>query len=186
MREFEFINKVLNNRFLSIEADGKIMEEVKESGHHTPQRVKVIVTSPISSYSLYRFSLDDDDFLPFFGRLKGLKRFCDYVMLVESNDQLTIILIEMKRSKNDNKYKSQLDASRLFMNYVIANAERIKEETGYSDFDPSSIIFRRVKIIADPTYNKLTTKPRNKVLADGRENYIILPLGSNFNPGWVL
>lgn len=71
------------------------------------------------------------------------------------------------------------------MDYVIANAERIKEENGYQDFDSSSIIIRRVKIIAAPI-NKLTTKPRLKALSDGREGYIILPLSQQFNPNWVI
>ena len=185
MKEFEFIKKILNDNFLVKENEGRIMEELKDCPGHKPHKVKIIVTRSISAFSLYRFDPDNEDFLPFFGRVSGLKRFCDYIMLVESNFRLAIILIEMKRSKNDSKYKSQLDASRLFMDYVIANAERIKEENGYPDFDGNSIIMRRVKIIAAPT-NKLTTKPRLKAISDGREGYIILPLSQQFNPSWVI
>lgn len=185
MREFELIDKILNDHFLVTENDSRIMEELKDSPDHKPQRVKIIVTRSITAISLYRFDSDAEDFLPFFGRITGLKRFCDYILLVEANDRLAIILIEMKRSKRDSKYKSQLDASKLFIDYVIANAERIKEENGYHDFDSSSIIIRRVKIIAAPI-NKLTTKPRLKALSDGREDYIILPLSQQFNPTWVI
>ncbi len=185
MREFEFINKILNDHFRVTENEGEFMEELKDCQHLHHHRVKIITTRSISSLSLYRFDPDQYDFLPFFGRLSGLKRFCDYIMLVEANERLIIILIEMKRSKNDSKYKSQLDASRLFMNYVIANADRIKEENGYPYFDGDSITFRRVKIIDAPT-NKLTTKPRLKVLIDGRDEYIILPLCRQFNPYWVI
>lgn len=185
MREFELIDRILNDHFLVAENEDRIMEELKDSPDHKPHRVKIIVTRSVSAISLYRFDPDAENFLPFFGRITGLKRFCDYIMLVETNDRLLIILIEMKRSKKDPKYKSQLDASKLFMDYVIANAERIKEENGYQDFDSSSIIIRRVKIIAAPI-NKLTTKPRLKALSDGREGYIILPLSQQFNPNWVI
>ncbi len=186
MREYEFIDRILNSHFQLQDDESGVLVEAKQCPHHKPQRIKILKTRPISSLSVYRFDPDDEDFLPFFGRITGLKRFCDYVMLAEASERLIVILIEMKRSKNDNKYKSQLDAAKLFMEYVIASAERVKNENGYSDFDGSSIQLRRVKILADPTFNKLTTKPREKVLRDGREGYIILQLGVHFNPLWVI
>lgn len=198
MREFELITKILHDRFLAVREEGAILEETKECRDHGVHRIKLLRTKPIDNTALYRFSLDDEDFLPFYkdsreypdgrseGGPKGLKKFCDYILLVEHNDRLTVVLVEMKRSKKDTSYRDQLDASEIFMNYVTANAERIKNRNDFDDFDSESISYRKVKIVHDPTCDKLTTKPRNKVLSDGRDGYVILPLGKQFNPSWVI
>lgn len=200
MLEYELINRILRPRFSlhATEGDSFIMEETKECGNHGVHRVKVLKTSPVDSISLFRFSLDDEDFLPFYkdsrvfpdghteGGPSGLKDFCDYIMLAEKAGKLTVILIEMKRSKKSTHYASQLSASRQFMDFVIASANRIKSANGYIEFDPESISFRRVKIVHDPTCNKMSTRPRNKALDCGLDENIILHLGKHFNPAWVM
>ena len=72
------------------------------------------------------------------------------------------------------------------MDNIIANAERIKDRNGYSDFESGKIPYRTVKIVHDPTCNKLKTKPRNRALGDSLDSYVILPLGMQFNLSWVL
>lgn len=200
MNEYGFLKRILRDRYISNSApDGiMVMEETKECQDHGVHRVKILKTKPVDNITLYRFSLDDEDFLPFFkdsriypegrteGGPEGLKKFCDYVILSESKERLTVILIEMKRAKKDTGYRDQLDASRIFLDYVIANAERIKDRNGQHGFNASNIEFRRVKIVHDPTCDKLSTKPRRKALTDGRHNCIILPLGKQFNPKWVI
>lgn len=185
MREFEFINSILHDQYLA--ADQSVLEELKECDHHGPHRVRIRNTRPVEDYVLYRFSLDDEEFLPFFkdsreGGPKGLRRFCDYIMLINNDGKLIIALIEMKRSGKDAYYKDQLNASKLFMEYVVANADRIKGLSGYGDFDAQSIVFRKIRV-RKPATNKLTTKPRQSVIEQDKDGYIDYPYPI-FNPAY--
>lgn len=185
MREFDFIREILHDNYLA--QDQSNLVELKECDHHDEHIVRIQSTRPVDDVALYRFSLDDEEFLPFFkdsriGGPKGLRKFCDYVMLINKNDNLTVALIEMKRSANDSGYKSQLEASKLFMDYVIANADRIKDLNDFEDFDSQSIIFRKIRV-RKPATNKFTTKPRNFVIEQDRDGYIDYPF-SIFNPAY--
>lgn len=185
MREFEFINSILHDQYLA--ADQSVLEELKECDHHDHHIVKILKTRPVDDYSLFRFSLDDDEFLPFFkdsriGGPKGLRKFCDYIMLIKRDDRLTVALIEMKRSSKDSEYKEQLEASKLFMDYVIANADRIKDQNGYSDFEIESISIRKIRV-RKPATIKFTTKPKQSVIEQDKDGYIDYPYPI-FNPAY--
>lgn len=185
MKEFEFIRKVLHDFYLAKEQN--VLAETKECAHHSPHMVKIRKTRPADDFVLYRFSLDDNEFLPFFkdsrsGGPKALRKFCDYIMLINSNGKLKVALIEMKRSSRDSDYREQLKASKLFMDYVIANADRIKAQNGYEDFDASDISFRKIRV-RKPATNKLTTKPKQAVIEQDKEGYIDYPY-TIFNPAY--
>lgn len=189
MNEFNFLKDILHPKYLA--DDQTLMVEDKDCDHHAAHTVKIVKTKPITDMSLYRFSLDDEDFLPFFTDSrnkvipgpKGLKKFCDYIILVEKDDKLIIVLVEMKRSKKDPDYKNQLDASQLFMEYVIKSAVRIMNMNGNDDFDERNIVFRKVKI-RKPKSNKFITKPRQKAIDSRLEEYISLDV-NQFNPVWI-
>ena len=112
------------------------------------------------SHTLYRFDLDDKEFLPFFNKSndapKGLRKFCDYVLLVEWNGKPYVMLIEMKRGAPGNAEK-QLKASQTFMEFLYTSAERLHNDFGEDSFNRNNIVIRKVKLKKCKS-NKLLTK----------------------------
>ncbi len=63
---------------------------------------------------------------PFFNRGEALvTSFCDYIIFTENNQQLFVLLIELKKGK-DNVTK-QLNAGKCFAEFVISTVNRVYE-----------------------------------------------------------
>ena len=152
MIEYDLFSRMLSRDFLS--SDQHKMNEPKQSGTHTCD----IVDKGVDHYEVYRYDLDERDFLPFFNKDHndmesgyvspnptpvGLRKFCDYILLAAVNDKLYVVLVEMK-SGNNVGARLQLDASKTFIDYLKASAERIKSMCGSDDFDSRNIILRKV------------------------------------------
>lgn len=133
-----------------------------------PQTAKII-DSGVDTYTLYRFDLDERNFLPFFNNTHigseatveypvpdKLLKFCDYIMLVSKCGKLYVVLIEMK-SGNNAGAGIQLKAAETFMEYVKQTALRIKSYNGYDSFSADNVILRRVLL------KPFKTKPRTKI-----------------------
>lgn len=73
----------------------------------------------------------------------GLRKFCDYILLATVNDKLYVILVEMKSGKPAGATQ-QLAASKTFIDYIKASAERIKSLCDCDEFDSKKIILRKV------------------------------------------
>ena len=154
MDEYEFLNKILDRRYLAPDS-----EHLDEDGVQTAE----IITKPkqkgIEGYTLYRYSLEKDDFLPFFNCTheapEELKSFCDYILLVPYKGILYVMLIELKKDKGN--VTVQLEASRQFFEYVSKTAERIKDANNVS-FDSNNIKTIKIKLKGIPV--KRMTKRR--------------------------
>ncbi len=164
MIEYDLFTQMLSQNFLS--SDQHKMDEPKQAGAHTCD----IVDKGVDYYMVYRYDLDECDFLPFFNKdhddvatgyvspnptPTGLLKFCDYILLVAVNDKLYVILVEMKSAKNNGAHQ-QLDASKIFIDYVKASAERIKTLCGCDAFDSRRIILRKVLLKPAPKIRPTT------------------------------
>lgn len=164
MIEYELLNRMLSGDFLS--TNQQMMEEPKQNGAHTCD----IVEKGIDHFKVYRYDLDKCDFLPFFNKdhddektgyvspnptPAGLLKFCDYILLADVNNKLYIILVEMKSGGNAGA-NQQLAASKAFIDYIKASAERIKTMCGCDDFDSKKIILRKVLLKPAPKTRSIT------------------------------
>ncbi len=182
MVEYDLFTRILSRDFLS--SDQHKMEEPKRAGVHTC----VILDTGIDHYKAYRYDLEERNFLPFFNNKHnderrgieaenptpiGLLKFCDYILLAAVSDKLYVILVEMK-SGNNAGANQQLDASRTFIDYVKASAERIKALCGCNDFKSKNIILRKVLLKPAPKTRPATNIRKNNYQIDfGAEPIIV-------------
>lgn len=182
MIEYDLFTRMLSRDFLS--PDQQVMEEPKQAGAHTC----AIVDKGVDFYKAYRYDLEEFDFLPFFNKehddeergvvtdnptLTGLLKFCDYILLATVNDKLYVVLVEMK-SGNNTGANQQLDASKTFIDYIKASAERIKTLCGYEDFNSRNIILRKVLLKPAPKTRPITNIGKGKSQIDWGANPIVL------------
>lgn len=123
--------EVIHNKYI---VDSTFLEE--------PNVMKVQINGKPSSAecTLYRIDPNKEDPLPFFNRdIEGLKSMCDYIMLVDYQNKLYILLIELKRQGNS-KAKKQLEATKVLFDYIIASAERVGKPIN------NCIHFRKIRI----------------------------------------
>lgn len=150
--DFEYLKWILNHDFLC--EDKERMKELKEVKDKSAQIVQIRKGYGVSDYELYEFgSKENFRLLPFFNRTNNhpklpdapshLIAFCDYIILAEFKNSLYIILVEMKRGETAHA-KIQLQASRMFMDYVLQSAERIKNHNSMENFDSRKVNFRRI------------------------------------------
>ena len=103
----------------------------------------------------------------------GLLKFCDYILLAAVNEKLYFVLVEMKSGTNAGA-NQQLDASKIFFDYVKASAERIKVLCGYEDFDSRNIILRKVLLKPAPKIRPATNIGRRNSQIDWGADPIVL------------
>lgn len=182
MIEYNLFTRMLSWDFLS--ADQHKMAEPKQVATHTC----TIVDKGVDCYKLYRYDSEERDFLPFFNNNhdveergvevvyptpKGLRKFCDYILLAAVNEKLYVILVEMKSGANTGA-NQQLAASKTFIDYIKASAERIKTLCGYDDFDSRNIILRKVLLKPAPTFRPTTNIGRRNSQIDWGDDPIVL------------
>ena len=184
MIEYELFTRMLSWDFLS--PNQYMMEEPKQAGAHTC----IIVDKGVDQFKAYRYDLDVRDFLPFFNKEhddeargyvaenptpSGLLKFCDYILLAAVDEKLYVILVEMKSGGNDGA-NLQLAASKTFIDYVKASAERIKTLCGYDDFDAGNIILRKVLLKPAPKPRPTTNIGRRNTQIDWGADPIVMPI----------
>lgn len=118
---YNSLRKVIHSKYI---VDNTILEE--------PNVMKVQINGKPrdAECTLYRIDPNNGDPFPFFqdkgkGGPKGLKDICDYILLVDYNDKLYILLFELKKQKNDHA-KKQLEATKVFIDYIVASAIRVQ------------------------------------------------------------
>lgn len=110
--------------------------------------------------NLYRFDLDEKEFLCFFNKTdnspEGLRKFCDYVLLVKHDGKTFILLIELKRGDISGADK-QLRASEVFIEFLHKTAERLHQDFGDFSFNRKNIVLRKI-IVKEVKSNKSGTQ----------------------------
>ena len=178
MKDIEFLGWMLNSEFSPQGEETLTMIEPADA-YNKEQRVVVKnSSSSILGMKLYCFNTTDKDFLPFFNPSKdennkppkGLRCFCDYILMVQHESGLFVFLLEMKRGRHDDA-EEQLNASRTFFDYILQSAERIKTENAIRGFNSSTVRYRRI-VIHKVCSNKRITK--NKDLENKDLNDVII------------
>ena len=158
MREFELYTRLLDSQFES--SDQEHMVEAVQG-----QKISLIKKGT-DACKLYRFDIDTSkyDFLCFFNKnhkshstnpgLDDLRKFCDYVLLVDKDGKLYVFPIELKNGGTSGAVE-QVKATEIFMDFIKNTAERIKDKNDYLDFDKNNIFTR--KIIIKGTKNRPLT-----------------------------
>lgn len=147
MSEYDQLCRILDTKFQAtnqywmIESKGII---------HKPQKVEIDVKGRSNiSWTLYRFDLEEKEFLPFFNRTnespEGLRKFCDYILLAEVSNKPYVMLIEMKRGAAEEAEK-QLNASECFVEYLYSSAERLHKDFRDESFNRDNIVLRKIKL----------------------------------------
>lgn len=150
MTELTLLHKILSEKFLA-----KKQHLMQEKDVQTVS----ITNGRKTSYYLYRFDIDEcKDFIPFFNSNDdaptGLRSFCDYLLLVERNSKVYILLVELKSGRKGH-FSEQLKATECFVKYILDTAERIKTNNDFPEFDRNNIDVR--KICVKSINNKKTT-----------------------------
>lgn len=149
MTEYDQLCNILSEEFLSGAQD--VMME-KKGNTRKMQSVNIDDGNRRNlERKLYRFDLEDKEFLPFFDKTdnspEGLRKFCDYVLLVKYQNKTYVLLIELKRGDPAGAGK-QLRASESFMEFLYKTARRLHEDFGDYDFDDREIVLRKVIVKA--------------------------------------
>ena len=157
--EYDLLSRILNSKFLSDNQDKMI--EAKENNIHKKQCVDIDDGKRRNLVRrLYRFDLDKNDFLPFFNNTheapEGLRKFCDYILLVEYMNKTYVLLIELKRGEVSGADK-QLNATEVFMEFLYKTAERISKNSKEYHFNSKNMILRKI-IIKEVKSNKVEIK----------------------------
>ena len=155
MSDFDYVNWIFNPLFLG--KNQEMMIEKRNAKGHKPHIVNIQNGIGVVDYRLYDFgSASNSSFLKFFNNTydspplpdapEGLLAFCDYIITAECGGRLFILLIELKRGKNVSHAKEQIDGAKVFIDYVLNTAERIKDNNNMGDFDKSQVDFRKIII----------------------------------------
>ena len=153
MREYDFLIRLFNPSCRP--TNQALMKEKVCNKGIKPHLVKVTPGRGVTSYSLFEFSnRTNSAWLPFFDNTyqtpgtpdapKNLIALCDYIIVAECMEKTFVILVELKRFNDTAHAKEQLSAGKVFMEYFLATAERIKKKNGQDDFDSRTIEFRKV------------------------------------------
>ena len=157
MTEYDQLCNILSNEFLSVSQD--VMTEKKDATRKA-QRVNIDDGKRRFIWSLYRFDLEEKEFLLFFNKTnnspEGLRKFCDYVLLVNTGSKTYVLLIELKRGNTTGADK-QLKASEVFIEFIHKTAERLYQDFGDFNFNKTNVVLRKI-IIKEVKSNKIGTK----------------------------
>lgn len=171
MSEYEIYTRILAPR-LRPTPQSVLIEKTEKKDH-----IATIEPDRKIIYTLYRYDQKEQKelFFPFFNNthdgehdkaelptLESLLQFCDYILLAEKNGTLYVLLIEMKSGSNGDAVV-QLDASATFMDYVKNTALRIAKLNDYKNFDPDSIIVRKIVLKPAPNTRPTTNLSKSKV-----------------------
>ena len=178
MKDIEFLEWMLNSEFSPQGEDALTMIEPADADNKEQRVVVKNSSSSILGMKLYCFNTTNKDVLPFFNPSKdennkppkGLRCFCDYILMVQHESGLFVFLLEMKRGRHEGA-EEQLNASRTFFDYILQSAERIKTENAIRGFNSSTVRYRRI-VIHKVGSNKRITK--NKDLENKDLNDVII------------
>ncbi|MDR3127566.1 MAG: hypothetical protein LBU08_03760 [Tannerellaceae bacterium] len=79
-------------------------------------------------YLLYTFDKDGEELFPFFKNVSDLKIKADYLIIKEHNGKPFAFIIELKKNKGNPS--KQIEATKVFVEFLISNIDRIKK-SGY-------------------------------------------------------
>lgn len=169
MSEYDQLCRILDREFKT--PNQNLMIESKGTQHKV-QRVRLDGNGRRNLvYTLFRFDLEEKEFLPFFNKTddspEGLRKFCDYILLVEASNKSYVMLIELKRG-DVGLAEKQLKASECFMEYIYSSAERLHQDFGDVTFNRRNITLLKIKL----KKCKSNKRPTKSSLIDKTQEFI--------------
>lgn len=125
MSNLEKLISVLDPKF---KPEDQLMLEEKETDTHSAMTVTI---KNLTDYKhvLYRFDPNESEkFFPYFSRLKHLQKICDYFVFVQKNTNDTIYVFAIELKRGTDATSKQLQASKVFVDYLVKSAQRIYPE----------------------------------------------------------
>ncbi|GAB6013086.1 hypothetical protein [Viscerimonas tarda] len=160
-KQIDSIKKILADKF-AVPDQNKLVEDKAPDGSDSVVMERNIKQETGIDYILYKFDPDKENIFPFFkGSTKGLKKICDYILIVEESNKMYFLLVEMK-SGIDKDAKKQLDATELFAEYVLKSAERVECKIENAQI-------RKIRISEYKSKGKHATRPKD--LEYDKNNY---------------
>jgi hypothetical protein len=151
--QIDKIKKILSDKFLASDQTALCEENTDAQGK--PFRMnRTIISSSEIEYVLYKFDAAKTDIFPYFKdkSIEGLKKICDYVLFAEFGRSVYILLIELKLGTES--AQEQLNATTLFVEYILKNAERVKHQI--QDYH-----IRKIRISEIKSKGKRVTKTKD-------------------------
>ena len=165
----------------------KLVLHEPASEFYPAQTVEVDTNIRNLQYSIYRFDVEKDGLFPFFKKLSskdkgksynGLLQSCDYIMLCAKNEQTHVLLLELKRGGAQDA-QIQLEASRMFIEFVKNTAKRISRIKGNDlPLQEQDIKYHKI-VIAESASDKQTTMPDEQCIKSGDVVTICLSKGES-------
>jgi hypothetical protein len=154
MTKLEIISEILSDDFkINDECKNQLIEKNSDA-ESKPFCMKMPIVSGHSiAYFLYKFDTEKKTIFPYFKKDHGLRKICDYVLFAEAENDMYIFLIELKKGTHNSSGK-QLEASKIFVQYLIDSAKRV----GYGELDKD--IYIRTVRICDASNSKKSTKEK--------------------------
>lgn len=141
MNKIKIINRIINSKFIH---GFDCLEEKRVDFH-----MKITFSERnIEDKLIYKFDVDESkDFFPFFSNETHLKKISDYVILFERRDKLYIIISELKKGFDNSNASKQLEATEIFIKYIISSAKRLGFELTEDDCVFYKIRFSETNIV---------------------------------------
>lgn len=151
--KIDLVKSILADSFIDPAQDKLIEDKSCDKVNPFVMKRNIVSHHDIDEHILYRFDPDKVDIFPFFkNRTTDLKKICDYILFVEQGKSLFILLIEMKLGNISSR--KQLDASEMFINYILESANRVNHKI--SDYH-----IRKIRICEHKSKGKRNTKPKD-------------------------
>ena len=139
MVAFDFIKAILGRKYIPKRIDGKfVLKEEQENQEIT------ILEDDIDEVEVYKYANKDGDIdFPFFNKgsdtPRFLNKFCDYIVVCTRDTKLFVVLVELKSANLFGEAKKQIDAGKIFVNYIFNTFDRLKIQPNnyekYKDID---------------------------------------------------
>lgn len=118
--QLDLVITLLENKY--IDDSTILIEKGKSNGIAFEMKRKIYCRRDIH-YLLFRYNTDKIELFPYFSKVSGLKKMCDYLLFVEEGQNLYICLIELKFGTES--ATNQLNASECFATFLLNTAQRI-------------------------------------------------------------
>lgn len=161
MAQLKIIKEILAEEFFV--SSNTLEEKDKDNSGKYFTMKREIKSHKGIEYLLFRLDPNNTKPFPYFKQEIGLSKICDYIMFVQKNNSLYIILIELKLGSES--ATKQLLSSEEFAKFVIKSGERV----GFKFTE--DLHFRKVKISEAALGRPKTAKEMCKIDEHGIIHY---------------
>lgn len=116
------IQSILKSKFITVSPSIIQEKDLDEQGNPFVMK-RDLVGDSMMDYIAVRIDPNKVNIFPYFEQVHGLNKICDFIIFAETNTQLMVLLIEMKR--HSGSPEAQINTTEPFINFIFARAKRI-------------------------------------------------------------